>query len=781
MGEDLPGSPPLAERAQPEVGDGAEVPADSPAPARRATRRPLDFEDKPSSVKGVKWVLSRLWAGGTPAVPKEIADIVRSVRARHPKTDTRGIVRAYQLASFVHEGQMRKSGERFIEHPTGVARILAELGMDATTIIAAFLHDAIEDTELELTDIKTHFGEEVVGIIDGLTKIERIGFRSKEHEQAENLRKMIVAMAKDARVLIIKLADRLHNMRTIDALEAAKRELVAKETLEIYAPLAHRLGIQQIRSELEDLGFKTLQPKVFAEVEQLVAQRQPEREKYLEDVVRQVQKRLREIKVKADISGRPKHYYSVYDKMVGRGHEFNEIFDLVGMRIIVEEVRDCYAALGAVHSLWKPVPGRFKDYIAQPKFNLYQSLHTSVVGPGGKPLEIQIRTEEMHRIAEMGVAAHWVYKEDPKSREEHAAWMRRMLDLHETEDSHEFLEALRLDLFADEVFVFTPKGEVIELTSGATPVDFAYAIHTEVGHACAGARVDGRLVPLSHHLSSGESVEIITTKTNPGPSRDWLKFVVTPRARTKIKQWFTKERREEALTEGREALVKGMRRAALPVQKIQSAGTLDEIAEEMKFPNLEALWLALGEGRLSVTSVVGQLTRLYGEPVPEKEVVPTRVQPRPSPSQGVVVEGVGEVWVKLSKCCLPVPGDPIIGFVTRGRGVSVHRQDCPNAKILSAEGERLLEVAWDLRASGTFAVAIQVEALDRPKLLRDVTTAVSDLGINITSATSTVRDGLANLSYTFEVADPAQLAKILTTVRKVESVYDAYRVSPARR
>lgn len=726
-------------------------------------------------------MLSRLRAGGTPAVPKEISDIVRSVRGRHPKTDTRGIVRAYQLASFVHEGQMRKSGERFIEHPTGVARILAELGMDATTIIAAFLHDAIEDTELELTDIKTHFGEEVVGIIDGLTKIERIGFRSKEQEQAENLRKMIVAMAKDARVLIIKLADRLHNMRTIEALEDAKRELVAKETLEIYAPLAHRLGIQQIRSELEDLGFKTLQPKVFAEVEQLVAQRQPEREEYLEDVVRQVQKRLREIKVKAEISGRPKHYYSVYDKMVGRGHDFNEIFDLVGMRIIVEEVRDCYAALGAVHSLWKPVPGRFKDYIAQPKFNLYQSLHTSVVGPGGKPLEIQIRTEEMHRIAEKGVAAHWVYKEDPKSREEHAAWMRRMLDLHETEDSHEFLEALRLDLFADEVFVFTPKGEVIELTSGATPVDFAYAIHTEVGHACAGARVDGRLVPLSHHLSSGESVEIITTKTNPGPSRDWLKFVVTPRARTKIKQWFTKERREEALTEGREALVKGMRRAALPVQKIQSAGTLDEIAEEMKFPNLEALWLALGEGRLSVTSVVGQLTRLYGEPVPEKEVVPTRVQPRPSPSQGVVVEGVGEVWVKLSKCCLPVPGDPIIGFVTRGRGVSVHRQDCPNAKILSAEGERLLEVAWDLRASGTFAVAIQVEALDRPKLLRDVTTAVSDLGINITSATSTVRDGLANLSYTFEVADPAQLAKILTTVRKVESVYDAYRVSPARR
>ncbi len=760
-------------------------------PARRsaavAGRRDLrELRDPTRGVrKGVKAMLSRLWRLPVGPTPKEIEDIVREVKVHHPRADVREMVRAFELARVAHEGQLRKSGELFIQHPIGVARILARLGMDSTTIVGALLHDAVEDTDVELVDIEQSFGPEVALIIDGLTKLDKIQFRSKEQERAENLRKMIVAMAKDLRVLIIKLADRLHNMRTLTALAPAKREHVATETLEIYAPLADRLGMQPIRAELQDLAFRTLHPKPYDEIQQMVAQRQPEREVYLQQVVSEVQARLREVRVRGLVSGRPKHFYSIYEKMVGRGREFDQIFDLVGVRIIVESERDCYAALGAIHSLWKPVPGRFKDYIAMPKFNLYQSLHTTVIGPEGKPLEVQMRTREMHRMAEWGVASHWRYKEDPKgdkgaSSDEQADWMRRMLELGQTEDDAEFLDTLRLDLFAGEVFVFTPRGDIVQLPKGATPVDFAYAIHTEVGHACAGARVDGRLVPIDHQLSSGETVQIVTSKTTSGPSRDWLKVVVTPRARTKIRQWFTKERREEAIAEGKDALAKALRRAGLPLQKILASDQLQGIATELKLRDLDAFYGAIGEGRTSVNTVVARLLRNQVEPLVEEEpALPTKVRTKPTTISGVIVEGVDDVLVKLARCCMPVPGDPIVGFITRGRGISVHREDCINVET-SPEQERLVDVSWDPRVSGLFPVSIGVEAFDRPKLLRDVSTAISEFGVNISQVSSSTVRGIAHFRFTVGLADPSSLDAILAGMRRVESVYDVFRVTPGR-
>jgi GTP pyrophosphokinase len=755
-------------------------PAAPPKPPPLGRRELRELRDPPRSRKGVKAMLSRLRVGPT---PKEIEDVVREVKVHHPKADVREMVRAFELAQVAHEGQLRKSGELFIEHPIGVARILARLGMDSTTIVGALLHDAVEDTDVELEDIEGSFGPEVALIIDGLTKLDKIQFRTKEQERAENLRKMIVAMAKDLRVLIIKLADRLHNMRTLTALAPAKREHVATETLEIYAPLADRLGMQPIRAELEDLAFKTLHAKPYEEIQQMVAQRAPEREVYLQRVIDEVQARLREVRVRGLVSGRPKHFYSIYEKMVGRGREFDQIFDLVGVRIIVESERDCYAALGAIHSLWKPVPGRFKDYIAMPKFNLYQSLHTTVIGPEGKPLEVQMRTREMHRMAEWGVASHWRYKEDPKgdkgASDEQAAWMRRMLELGQTEDDNEFLDTLRLDLFAGEVFVFTPRGDIIQLPKGATPVDFAYAIHTEVGHACAGARVDGRLVPLDHQLSSGETVQIVTSKTTSGPSRDWLRVVVTPRARTKIRQWFTKERREEAIAEGKDAMAKALRRAGLPLQKILSGNQLEGIAAELRLRDLDSFYAAIGEGRTSVNTVVARLLRNQVEPLTEEPVLPAKARAKPPTTSGVIVEGVDDVLVKLARCCMAVPGDPIVGFITRGRGISVHREDCVNLQN-SPERERFVDVKWDPRVSGLFPVSIGVEALDRPKLLRDISTAISEFGVNISQVSSSTLNGIAHFRFTVGLADPSSLGSILLGVRRIESVYDAFRVTPGR-
>ena len=737
-------------------------------------------------------ILSRLrpGQGGEPETQRESVEaLLRTVKRYNPKADLGVIRRAAQFAEAAHAGQKRLSGEDFVEHPTAVAQVLADLGLDTTTLVAALLHDVAEDTNVSLDDLKEGFGAEVTGIVDGLTKLEAIESKSREQEQAENVRKMIVAMAGDIRVLLIKLADRLHNMRTLSPLAPDRQARIATETLEIYAPLAHRLGVQQIKWELEDLSFKTLHPGPYREIANLVEKRRGERQQYIDSVLEAARTRLREAGLKAEVEGRPKHLYSIYEKMVVVGKEFNEIYDLVGIRVLADSVRDCYAALGAIHSLWKPVPGRFKDYVAMPKSNMYQSLHTTVVGPGGSPLEIQIRTREMHRTAEFGVAAHWRYKEgrDGKRSKEATdmAWLGQMLEwLKEMADPREFMESLKIDLYGGQVFVFTPKGDVMNLPAGSTPVDFAYAVHTEVGHRTIGAKVSGRLVPLDYELRTGDTIEILTSKAQgEGPSQDWLKFVVTPRARTKVRQWFSRERREDALDEGRDALQRAMRKQNVPFKRLATEETLERVAEDMKFPSLESLYIAVGEGHVSPQSIIARLSRIVTGTT-EEDVTqvplarPVRIE-RPDISSGIVVPGSADVWVKLARCCTPVPGDEIMGFVTHGQGVSVHRTDCPNTKALSKEPERLIEVTWRAGKSTSFVVSVQVEALDRTRLLSDVATVLSDHHVNIISATSTLgRDRVATLRFTFELADITHLSGVLAAVKKIESVYDAYRVVP---
>jgi GTP pyrophosphokinase len=645
----------------------------------------------------------------------------------------------------------------------------------------------VEDAGVPLAEVEAVCGPEVAAIVDGVTKLERINFESKEEQQAATMRKMLVAMAKDLRVLLIKLADRLHNMRTLAVMPEWKQRRTAQETLDIYAPLAHRLGIADIKWQLEDLAFATIHPRRYAEIDQMVATRAPEREVYLAQVVAGVQERLSELRIAAVVTGRPKHLWSIYEKMVVRGKEFDEIYDLVGIRVIVDSVKDCYAALGSIHAMWKPVQGRFKDYIAMPKFNLYQSLHTTVVGPQGKALEVQIRTREMHQRAEYGVAAHWGYKEGASPAD--IAWLSRIVDWQrETSDPAEFMEALKIDLEQDEVFVFTPKGKVITLPMGATPVDFAYAIHTEVGHRCIGARVNGRLVPLDSRLHSGDTVEIFTSKVEgAGPSRDWLQIVVTPRARNKIRQWFSRERREDAIETGREELVKALRREGLPVQKLASSPVLLKVAEKMHYADLDALHIAIGENHVSAKAVAQRVARELrgGE---HEEQLPSTARQRRGPARrrlqsvGVHVEGLDDVMVRLSRCCTPVPGDEIIGFVTRGRGVSVHRADCANAVSLSSgEADRLIEVEWDRESGGSFIAAIEVRALDRSRLLRDISTVLSEHHVNIcASSTQVGADRISRMRFEFEMADPSHLESILAAIKRVDSVYDAYRVLPGR-
>jgi GTP pyrophosphokinase len=724
------------------------------------------------------------------SVDPRLEPVLREVRARRARPDSRLIERAFDVAERSHAGQTRKSGDPFINHPLGVAQILAEIGLDESTVAAALLHDAVEDTELTLKEVEERFGFEVAALIDGVTKLDRIRFRSPEQSRAENLRKMIIATAKDVRVLLIKLADRLHNMRTLAPLRPEKRRIIARETLEIYAPLAHRLGMYAMKWELEDLAFETLHPKRFEEISALVQQRQPERTRVLEEVTDEIRQKLKEVKIRADIYGRPKHLYSIYEKLAVKGKQFDEIFDLIGIRVVVDSVRDCYAALGALHTLYTPVPGRFKDYIAMPKFNMYQSLHTTVIGKSGRPVEIQIRTKEMHRAAEFGIAAHWLYKEQRRGKvsEQEIAWLQRMMDWQrELADPKDFMESLKIDLYSDEIFVFTPKGDVLDLPRGATPIDFAYAIHTEVGHRTVGARVNGRLVALSHELQSGDTVEIITAKGPAGPSRDWMQLATTPRARSKIRQWFARERREDALAQGRDALGAAMRKQGLPVDKITKGDILEQIADELRYQDLDSLYVAIGEGRLSPQSVTTRVIRIFepeGEEVDDVEdLVPERPARRRSNrprGKGVIVEGHDDLLVRLARCCTPVPGDPIAGFMTRGRGVSVHRRDCPNAKVLeSSDAGRMAEVWWDDRRRTTFMAAVQIEALDRTKLLRDITQAISDHGLQIVSSSSrTGRDGIATLTFTFELADPSHLQQIIEAVRRVDSVFDAYRIVP---
>ena len=695
---------------------------------------------------------------------------------------------AFQVAEEAHEGQLRLSGEPYIEHPLAVAQILADLRLDTTTLEAALLHDTVEDTALTLDRLRDEFGEDVADIVDGLTKLDKLQFQTRELAQAENVRKMIVAMAGDIRVLLIKLADRLHNMRTLSALPEAKQRRIATETLEIYAPLANRLGVQEVKWELEDLSFKTLHPGPYREIAELVETRRDERTRRIQELTDTLRQKLKELGIKGDVDGRPKHLYSIYEKMVIRGKDFEEIFDLVGVRIQVESLRDCYGALGAVHALWKPVPGRFKDYIAMPKANMYQSLHTTVVGPEGRPIEIQIRTRDMHRTAQFGIAAHWRYKESPKQKEAaDLAWLGQMMDwLKDLADPREFMEGLRIDLSGGRVFVFTPKGDVTNLPQGATPVDFAYTIHTEVGHRTIGAKVNGKLVPLDYELRTGDSVEILTSKAQgEGPSQDWLQFVVTPRARNKIRQWFARGRREDALDQGKELLLRQMRKQHLPFKRLATDEVLEQVVADLKYPDLDALYVAVGEGHVSPQSVVARLARGVSGTADE-DVTDDVPLARPvkissaDVSQGVMVKGLPDVWVKLGRCCTPVPGDGIVGFVTRGQGVSVHRSDCPNVKTLRREPERMIEVSWSEGKPTSFVVAIQVEALDRTRLLSDIATVLSDQHVNILAANSTTgRDRITRLRFTFELGDITHLSSILATVKRIDGVYDAYRVVPS--
>ncbi|MFD5271083.1 RelA/SpoT family protein [Streptomyces sp. NPDC058335] len=782
-------------------------PAATPAARPAAAQPPA----RSGSSNRVRARLARLGVQRVNPYNPVLEPLLRIVRSNDPKIETatlRQIEKAYQVAERWHRGQKRKSGDPYITHPLAVTTILAELGMDPATLMAGLLHDTVEDTEYGLEDLRRDFGDVVALLVDGVTKLDKVKFG--EAAQAETVRKMVVAMAKDPRVLVIKLADRLHNMRTMRYLKREKQEKKARETLEIYAPLAHRLGMNTIKWELEDLAFAILYPKMYDEIVRLVAERAPKRDEYLAIVTDEVQADLRAARIKATVTGRPKHYYSVYQKMIVRGRDFAEIYDLVGIRVLVDTVRDCYAALGTVHARWNPVPGRFKDYIAMPKFNMYQSLHTTVIGPNGKPVELQIRTFDMHRRAEYGIAAHWKYKQEavagaskvrsdaPKSsgkgKDDHLndmAWLRQLLDWQkETEDPSEFLESLRFDLSRNEVFVFTPKGDVIALPAGATPVDFAYAVHTEVGHRTIGARVNGRLVPLESTLDNGDLVEVFTSKAaGAGPSRDWLGFVKSPRARNKIRAWFSKERRDEAIEQGKDAIARAMRKQNLPIQRILTGDSLVTLAHEMRYPDISSLYAAIGEGHVAAQNVVQKLVQaLGGEEAASEEIdetVPSRGRGRKRRSSndpGVVVKGVDDVWVKLARCCTPVPGDPIMGFVTRGSGVSVHRTDCVNVDSLSREPERILEVEWAPTQSSVFLVAIQVEALDRSRLLSDVTRVLSDQHVNILSAAvQTSRDRVATSRFTFEMGDPKHLGHVLKAVRGVEGVYDVYRVTSARR
>ncbi len=741
------------------------------------------------------------FGGHKPAVNPVIETLLQTVRETHPKDDLSVIERAYEVAERAHAGQVRKSGDAYITHPLAVTTILAELGMTPATLAAALLHDTVEDTPYSLKALERDFGPEIAMLVDGVTKLDKVAYG--DAAQAETVRKMVVAMARDIRVLVIKLADRLHNARTWRHVskEAAQRK--AKETLEIYAPLAHRLGMNTIKWELEDLSFQALYPKVYDEIVRLVSERAPAREEYLNTVREQVSADLKAAKIKATVTGRPKHYYSVYQKMIVGGRDFEQIYDLVAVRVLVETVRDCYAALGAMHARWNPVPGRFKDYIAMPKFNMYQSLHTTVIGPEGKAVEIQIRTHTMHRRAEYGVAAHWKYKEDalasspaPAASDKgetgpinDMAWLRQLLDWQkETEDPGEFLESLRFEINASEVYVFTPKGQVVGLPAGSTAVDFAYAVHTEVGHHCIGARVNGRLVPLESRLDNGDVVEVLTSKADgAGPSRDWLTFVKSARARNKIRHWFTKERREEMVESGKEALAKAMRKQGLPLQRLTSLESLTGVAEELHLSGIEALYAAIGEGHVSAQHVMGRLVANVGGEEGASEdfaeaTIPVAARPRRrSGDPGVVVKGMSDVWVKLARCCTPVPGDDIIGFVTRGNGVSVHRRDCTNADSLLAQPEKIIEVTWAPSSGSIFLVQLQVEALDRSRLLSDVTRILSDNGVNILSASvHTSRDRVAGLKFTFEMGEPGHLDHVIKAVRRIDGVFDVYRSTGAK-
>jgi len=730
----------------------------------------------------------------------EIEPLVRALRANHPKADVSLIERAYATAEKAHRGQMRKSGEPYITHPVAVATILAEVGMTSPTLAAALLHDTVEDTDYSLEQLTADFGQAIAQLVDGVTKLDKI--RYGERAQSETLRKMIIAMSRDIRVLLIKLADRLHNARTwrFVPVESAKKK--ARETLEIYAPLAHRLGMNMIKWELEERSFKILYPEIYEEIDHQVAERAPERDLYLREVISQIEEDLRRSGTQGTVTGRPKNHYSIYQKMIVRNKAFDEIFDLVAVRVLVETVRDCYAVLGALHGRWNPIPGRFKDYIAMPKFNFYQSLHTTVIGPGGKPVEIQIRTYEMHEHAEHGVAAHWKYKQNPNansldsdrmSADEQMNWLRALVDMErETGDPEEFLDSLRYEISGDEVYVFTPKGEVVVLPRGATPVDFAYSVHTEVGNRTVGAKVNGRLVPLNTRLESGQTVEVVTSKSDKaGPSRDWLAFVASPRARSKIKAWFSRERKEEAVEAGKESIARAMRKQNLPLQRLMNHDSVLSVATSLGYPDISGLYAAVGDGHISAQNIVSKLVENLGGGDGTEETLSEAVTPGghlhsapelSAKGQGVSVDGMNanDVWVKLARCCTPVPGDDIVGFITRGQGVSVHQHSCPNAvRLEGLHPERFVQVSWSSEHSqAQYLVQIQTKALDRPGLLADLTKVMTEYRVNIVSAsTVSTRDQVATARFSFHLAEMSHLNAVLAALRSVDGVFEAVRVS----
>jgi GTP diphosphokinase / guanosine-3',5'-bis(diphosphate) 3'-diphosphatase len=721
-----------------------------------------------------------------------INELVAEVREYNPDLDAELISRAFRFAAKAHERQQRRSGEDFIHHPYAVARICAGLQLDDETIAAALLHDVVEDTGVALDDLRAEFGDEIATLVDGVTKLTRVHFQSREQAQAENYRKMVVAMAQDVRVILIKLADRLHNLRTIEYLGKQKQVQKAREALEVYAPLAHRLGIHSMKWQLEDLAFEALHPRKYAEIKAMVNERRADREEHVREAAFVLQRELDKVDIPADISGRAKHFYSIYDKMARKGKEFNEIYDLTAMRVIVERsgeegTRDCYGALGLIHSLWKPMPGRFKDYVAMPKLNAYRALHTTVIGPQGRPLEIQVRTREMHATAEFGIAAHWLYKRGAKGKppdEQWKAWVRQLMDWQDEGDPGEFMRAMRDDL-VDEVYVFTPKGEVKMLPAGSSPIDFAYAVHTDVGHRTVGARVNGRIVPLHYRLQSGDFVEVLTAKSGRGPSRDWLALAKSSRARNKIRQWFSRETREDTEQKGRDALEQALKAQKLPYRKIAGSAVLAGVIREAGYKKAEDFYLALGSGKLPPGQIVNKvIQRLKTTEVVEEESVPKKPTTRTkeavgSGSAGINVEGVEDVLVRLAKCCTPVPSDEIVGYISLGKGITIHRGDCPNVRALRRNPERFTPVSWDGGGVQSFRVQIAVDAWDRPRLLEDVARTFAEHGANIVSYGGTVEDQLAKNWYTAEVGDVKALRGLLGSLRNVDSVFDAYRVTPS--
>ncbi|MBA3843045.1 MAG: bifunctional (p)ppGpp synthetase/guanosine-3',5'-bis(diphosphate) 3'-pyrophosphohydrolase [Actinobacteria bacterium] len=721
-----------------------------------------------------------------------VDELIAEVESYKPDVDRELLTRAFHYAANAHSGQLRQSGQEFIYHPWGAAKILAGLQLDEATLAAALLHDVVEDTGVDIDELRAEFGEEIALLVQGVTKLTRVSFQSREHAEAENYRKLIVAMADDIRVILIKLADRLHNLRTIEYLGKQKQVQKARETLEVYAPLAHRLGIHALKWELEDLAFQTLHPRKYEEIKQMVSERRTDREEHVREAAMVLQKELDKVDIPADISGRAKHFYSIYDKMAKKGREFNEIYDLTAMRVIAERsgdegTRDCYGALGLIHSLWKPMPGRFKDFIAMPKFNAYQALHTTVIGPQGRPLEIQVRTREMHETAEYGVAAHWLYKRGRKQKDaEWVAWVKQLMDEGTTDeaDPREFMKTFRTDLFEEEVHVFTPKGQVKTLPAGATPIDFAYAVHTDVGHRTVGAKINGRIVPLHYQLKNGDFVEILTSKQGRGPSRDWMSLAKSSRARNKIRQWFSRETREDAEHKGREALEQALKSQNLPFAKLRGSSTLAQVIRDSGFKKAEDFYLALGSGKLQPGAIVNKvIQRLKTEQVAEEAPVVKTPRARETvqgADMGVVVPGVTDVLVRLAKCCTPVPGDEIVGYISLGKGITIHRDDCPNVKALRRNPERLTPVEWDgAVTTKSFRVQIAVDSWDRPRLLEDVARTFAEHGANIVSYGGVVEDQLAKNRYTAEVGDLKGLRSLLTSLRNLEAVFDAYRVTPS--